>query len=114
MNAPSRCRGEQPLPLSVRGVLRLRFGGSGAGLPLRDVHSFRERESARPPLGFRGTGRHDDVMDHGARTGTYFDCLHPFVFSEVRRDLEILVFDEAVGRHFVINRQLEDSVGLAE
>ena len=41
------------------------------------------------------------------------DRLHPLRLGEIRRDVEVLVLDRAVGRQLVGVRHLEDDVGLA-
>src|SRR4051794_27277798 len=51
-------RGVERLPVAVVAICRFDLCVR-AGLSLRDVHSFRESESAGPSLGLRWTGGHD-------------------------------------------------------
>ena len=51
-------------------------------------------------------------MDNAAVVGTCFGSLDPFVFGPTWIRHEVLVLDDAFGRHVVLNRHFDDLVGL--
>ncbi len=110
MNAPTRCgRGKRLCPLRACGL-----GLGRSRLSAGNVHALREPEAALPRFRLGGPHRHDHVVDHFARARPDLDRLHPLVLGEVRRNLEVLVFHESIGRHLVVDRHRDDRVRLAE
>ena len=95
----ARCRPASDDPASVRG----------------NVHALREPEACRTRFRLRRAHRDDDVMDDVARAARPdLDRLDPLVLGEVRGNLEVLVLDESVGGHLVVDRHRDDRVRLAE
>ena len=64
-------------------------------------------------IGLRPVEREDMVHDLPVPR-PHLDRLNPFRFGEVRRDVEVLVLDHAVGRNLVLLLHLEDDVRLAD
>src|SRR5262249_34543876 len=56
----------------------------------------------------------DNMMDDGPVAWTDLGRLNPLVFFEIRRYREVLVFDHAAGGHFILLRQVEHLIGLAD
>ena len=52
------------------------------------------------------------MMDDRAIAGTDLDRLNPLVLGEVRRDLEVLVFDRTCRRHLVVSGIVKTASGV--
>ena len=125
------CADRRPEHLRRRPVVRperlpliVRQRGT-AGLPRGNLHVVAEREKRHRPRRVRvarrgrrcrrGPARVDDhVMHDAAVAGPHFEGLHPFVFGEIRRHLEILVGDRAACGNRVVLLHRQHRVGLAD
>jgi len=107
--------GPQNLRRLARRVADQKIAGERAGFRLFiSAHlRCREEDAGRlppEPLRFRLADVRDEVMHDLPRGGTDFRRLNPAVFSEVRRDDDVLIFDDAARRDLEGHRQLEHHV----
>ena len=113
------CPGSQNLRRLARRVADQKIAGQRAGFRLFIRADLRRREEdagrlASEPLRFRLADERDEVMHDLPLGGTYFRRLNPAVFSEVRRDDDVLIVDDAARRDLEGHRQLEHHVRCAD
>ncbi len=90
--------------------------GQLPGRARRAVSTVGDRAHAqhvRPRVSRRLDDRDDDVVHVFGIAGAHFARGNPAVFREVRRHLEILIVDRAVGGNPELDGHFEDDVGLA-
>ena len=114
-----RLPGLENLRRLARRVADQKIAGQRAGFRLFIRADLRRREEdagrlASKPLRFRLADERDEVMHDLPLGGTYFRRLNPAVFSEVRRDDDVLIVDDAARRDLEGHRQLEHHVRFAD
>ena len=114
-----RLPGLENLRRLARRVADQKIAGQRAGFRLFIRADLRRREEdagrlASKPLRFRLADERDEVMHDLPLGGTYFRRLNPAVFSEVRRDDDVLIVDDAARRDLEGHRQLEHHVRCAD
>ena len=112
-----RLPGLENLRRLARRVADQKIAGQRAGFRLFIRADLRRREEdagrlASKPLRFGLADERDEVMHDLALGGAYFRRLNPAVFSEVRRDDDVLIVDDPARRDLEGHRQLEDHVRL--
>ena len=111
--------GPQDFRRLARRVADQKIAGERAGFRLFISAHLRRREEdasrlAPEPLRFRLADVRDEVMHDLPRGGADFRRLNPAIFSEVRRDDDVLIFDDATRRDLEGQRQLEHHVRCAD
>ena len=111
--------GLQNLRRLARGVTDQKIAGQRANFRLFIGGDLRRREEdagrlASEPLRFRLADERDEVMHDLPLGRTHFRRLNPAVFSEARRDDDVLILDDAARRDVEGQRQLEHHVRFAD